>query len=160
MRGRLLPPHVKVVLRVKRRRPLTWTLGLMERVGNRWRFARWSLYACCTGHFQYCRRRDRTRNLVLEGTYCVEVERPECVGSRQKCEKVLYERLEASIRAGFARAESELLEECFRCFAIYPEDVGYHVETEDIMRCRYNRCEKPPRWRYLVAECVFTGEWL
>lgn len=159
MLEQLLPPHVKVVLRVKKRRPLTWTLGLMERIGRKWYFTRWSLYACTTGHFHYCRRRDRTRNIIVEGTYCVEVEPPECTGPRTKCEPILFEKFELMVKAGFSRAEFELLEECFRCFALYPEDVGYHVETEDITRCRYNRCEVPPRWRHLVAECVFTGEW-
>ena len=135
---------------------MTWTLGLLcyDPATRRWLFARWEVYTCATAHYEYCTRKDRTRNLRVEATSCTPVEPPVCRGSRTRCEKTLEETLAGAIAAAEKHAET-LLEQCLGCFGLETLDVevGYHAETEDTTTCMYDRCDT--LWRTRLEDCVF-----
>ena len=137
------PPGCRYVLRVARRRPLTWSVGLMCRRGRRWVFTRWNVHACVAAHFEYCIRRDRTRNIRVEAVGCEPVEPPTCRGSRQRCEPVLMEELDKRLRAAW-RLARDAAEECLEMFGLdlSVTEHGESVENEDKTRCQYDRCEE------------------
>ena len=141
------PKGCRYVLRVARRRPLTWSVGLMCRHGRRWVFTRWNVHGCVAAHFEYCWRRDATRNIHVEAIGCSPVEPPTCQGSRSRCEPVLMEELGRRIELAIKAAE-DIVEECLSMFGLSLEDTGYgeHIENEDKTYCGYDRCNPEKKY--------------
>jgi len=161
----LVPPGYRFVLvpvrRLASRRPrrvqVCWRLALQKWTGKGWRFTRWRLYACATGHYQYCKRGDKTRNLRIEATSCAEVMSPgQCCDRKEICEDILLGRVMETITNLWSRVDDEVYFECFGCFDVAPDAVGYHVSDEDMTICKYDRCDIV--WRIKLTDCSFTRE--
>lgn len=141
------PPGCRYILRVVRRRPLTWSIGLMCRRGRRWVFTRWNVHGCVAAHFEYCWRRDATRNIRVEAIGCSPVEPPTCQGSRSRCEPVLMEELARRIDLAIDAAKG-ITEDCLNMFGLSLEDTDYgeFVDNEDKTYCGYDRCSAARRY--------------
>ena len=145
----------KIVIVPVRRRPLTWGLRVqcpkpvVTRTGRkaiRWVWIKTTeLYVCSLLHFAYCRRKDRTRNIVIDSTDCVNIIDITCVGSVTKCREEILNRIMA--RADIAKMKAE---ECYDiCFGgNIPKgeiEEGIYYSLERINYCCYHRCDN--RWR-------------
>ena len=139
----------KVALRLVRRRPLTWTLQLVcKRPLPRFVYP---FFVCGLAHFQYCKRKDHTRNLVVDSLRC-DLFDIRCVGSRDRCEKELYNALDEAANALARDAEAGCHIECF---GVEADEYGLFVSVKEIEEyCCYHRCDE--NWRCDVGRCIFS----
>ena len=121
---------------------------------RRWVFTKWELYVCVTAHWEYCKRRDRTRNLDVEAIACEPVPPPPPKryhviprrGEEMRRIEEAYARFveEWLLKTAYDLAmEAEgVVDKCLDCFGLSVRDAetGYHWETEDKTRCCYGRC--------------------
>ena len=103
-------------------------------------------------HYEYCQRRDPSRNLALEAIGCGEVPEPRPVffekvprltSELRELELLATLRIAGRLRLEVERALEEAMEraeECVRQFGVHAEEGGASFEEDDKTRCCYTRC--------------------
>lgn len=127
-----------------------WRLQPMCRRHGVWRFVSPRLlHFCCITHFSYCKRKDPTRNLVVDGAYCIS-NYPVCCDAREKCEEYFIKWIDYVQQQACEKAEYECL---LKCFGLHAEEHGKFIALDNYEYCCYHRCDD--RWRCAKYNCSF-----
>lgn len=146
---------------VSLRRRGCYMLRLQCPSGRRWMFARLPFYACVSGRYEYCLRRDKTRNLIVESHKCVPIFTLPIVCIRfGSVLQTLAERLVNIIETAWEQAKVAV-DECHEEFGVMPEQYGYYLSMEEYDVCQYNRCDQLGRlvYRYWRVEGASGFNW-